>query len=189
MQLVSKGCERPLENCVTIGPVVKHVVERGLMRKADRQEIIEIKQNAEEHGCVTFIGNAIGRNPLGNGSCSCCGCCCHGLRSISQFNAPGMISKPHFLPTWESQTCKLCRKCVNICPMNAWTVLDGVLHFNKIRCIGCGLCVLACEFGALVLQPNNAVRAPQDGWLMFLLKMAPVYMTTTVRVWAKRLFL
>ena len=48
---------------------------------------------------------------------------------------------------------------------------------------------IALLLGALVLQANNAVRAPQDGWLMFLLKMAPVYMTATVRVWAKRLFL
>lgn len=189
MQLVGNGCERPLENCVAIGPVAGHVVERGLMRKADRQEIIEIKRNAEENGCVTFIGNAIGRNPLGNGSCSCCGCCCHGLRSITQFNAPGMISKPHFLPVWESQKCQFCKKCVNVCPMNAWMVSDGALQFNRIRCIGCGLCVLACQFDALSLQEDAVARPLQDDWLTFLLKMAPVYMTATVRVWAKRLFL
>jgi electron transport complex protein RnfB len=189
MQLVGKGCDRPLENCVAIGPVAKSVIERGLMRKADRQEIIEIKHNAEEHGCVTFVANEIGNKRLGNGSCSCCGCCCHGLRSITQFNTPGMISKPHFLPVQEREKCKLCKKCVNICPMNAWTVSGEELQFKKIRCIGCGLCVLACKFGALSLQESDDARPPQDGWLPLLLKLAPSYLTATVRVWAKRLFL
>jgi Pyruvate/2-oxoacid:ferredoxin oxidoreductase delta subunit len=188
MHLVDRGCDRPLENCVAIGPVAKPIIERGLMRKADRREIIEIKHNAEEHGCVTFIGNAIGRSPLGNGSCSCCGCCCHGLRSISQFNAPGLISKPHFLPVREEKKCTLCRKCINVCPMDAWRVSGKDLQFNTIRCIGCGLCVLACKFGALSLQESDDVRPPQNNWLTFLLKIAPVYLTATVRVWARRVF-
>lgn len=188
MQLIDKGCDRPLENCVAIGPLAKFFIKRGLMRQAGRQEITEIKHNAEEYGCVTFMGNEI-NGRLGNISCSCCGCCCHGLRSINQFNTPGMISKPHFLPVWERQKCKLCKKCVNVCPMNAWTVSGKELQFNKVRCIGCGLCVLTCKFDALLLQENTNVKPPQDGWLPLLFKAAPAYMTATVRVWAKRLFL
>ncbi len=189
MQLVGKGCDRPLENCVAIGPPAKPLIERGMMRKADRQEVIEIKRNAEEHGCVTFIVNGTGHSPLGNGSCSCCGCCCHGLRSITQFNTPGMISKAHFLPVQKSKKCRLCKKCVNVCPMDAWTVSDEKLQFNQIRCIGCGLCVMACKFDALSLQESKNVKPPQDNWLTFLLKIAPTYMRATVRVWAKRVFL
>lgn len=189
MQLVGKGCDRPLENCTAFGPITKPLIERGMMRKAGRQEIIEIKRNAEEYGCVTWMINEIGNKPRGNGSCSCCGCCCHALRSITQFNTPGIISAPHFMPVRESEKCTLCKKCVHVCPMDAWAVSGEDLQFRKIRCIGCGLCVVACKFDALALETVKDARPPQDSWLGFLVKLAPEYMANTVRVWAKRLFL
>jgi len=111
------------------------------------------------------------------------------MRSINQLNTPGMISKPHFLPVQDREKCQLCKKCVQICPMGAWAASNGDLQFQTIRCIGCGLCVLACKFGALTLQESRDARPPQDGWLPVLLKLVPVYLTTSVRVWAKRLFL
>lgn len=185
MQLVGRGCDRPTENCVAIGPPAIPLLERSMMRKADRQEIIEIKRNAENHGCVTWMINEIG-DRRGNGSCSCCGCCCHALRSISQFSTPGMISKPHFMPVLDSGKCTSCTKCADACPMGARTMSDGKMQFNSIRCIGCGLCVLSCTSGALSLKPVDNARPPEKSWLALFLKMMPGYVMNTFRVWAKR---
>ncbi|MBF0226110.1 MAG: 4Fe-4S binding protein [Desulfobacterales bacterium] len=186
MNLVDKGCGKPMENCVAIGPMAKPVIERGLMRKADRFEIIEIKKNAEEHGCVTWMMNET-NDWRGNASCSCCGCCCHGLRTITEFNTPGMISKPHFMPVHNEDKCTLCQKCIKACPMNAWQFADGKIKFDKIRCIGCGLCVLSCKFKALELEEIKNYEPPENGWLKLLIKMVPGYIVNSLKVWAKRI--
>ncbi len=187
MKLVGKGCNRPLENCSVIGPGSKTIVERGLMRRVDRQEYIAIKRHAEETGCVSWMENKIGAKPLINSSCSCCGCCCHNLRTVTQFNAPGIISKPHFLPALNPDKCKLCQKCIQACPMGTWTLLDKSLEFAKPRCIGCGLCVVACKFGALTLEPAPDMTPHQMSWLEASLSIIPRYLTNAFQIWLKRL--
>ena len=102
MDLTGRGCGRPMENCAGFGPLVQPMVERGMMRRVDRAEMIAIKRDAEENGCVTFVMN-VGTGPRGNGSCSCCGCCCHALRGISELSVPGLISRPHLEPAPEGR--------------------------------------------------------------------------------------
>jgi len=187
MHLVDKGCSHSTENCVCIGPAAKAVIDRGLMRKISREEVIEIKRNAEQEGLVSFIINNLDPKQ-GSGSCSCCGCCCHGLRAVKQFSAPGLISQPHFVPMRRVENCKMCKKCIAICPMEAWTAVDKDLRFNRVRCIGCGLCVISCKHEALKLEEIAAVRPAITSQLQFALSFLPTYLSTSVRVWAKRLW-
>lgn len=186
MNLVDNGCGRPMENCTSFGPMVKPMVERGLLRRVDAKEIIAIKRDAEEHGCVTWLMNAAG-DPRGDGSCSCCGCCCHALRAVNEFNAPGLISRPHFMPKKIEGKCTLCKKCVRVCPMNAWGDHDTCVRFSPARCIGCGLCVVSCKAGALELSPVKDARPPESSYAWLLLKMAPGYVTNAARVFAQRM--
>jgi Pyruvate/2-oxoacid:ferredoxin oxidoreductase delta subunit len=187
MHLVGRGCAAPLENCTGMGPTSDHFIERGLMREVDRDEVIALKRQAEEAGCVTWMMN-VHDDPRGNGSCSCCGCCCHALRSISQFSAPGMFSQPHFLPARDAATCTSCRQCVAACPMGAWVERDGELWHERIRCIGCGLCVVACPADSLRLEPAPEAPTPEATWPALLAKMAPRYVSNAIRIWSKRLF-
>lgn len=186
MQLVGKGCDRPLDNCVAIGPMAKPVIERGMMRKASIEEVLEAKHRAELEGCVTWMMNEVD-DWRGNISCSCCGCCCHGMRTVKDFNAPGLISRPHFMPQIDDDTCTLCRKCVEICPMEALTFANKQVHFNSARCIGCGLCVVSCKFDAVQMHEVDDLNPPTDNWLSLLVKMTPSYLSNSVRAWAKRM--
>jgi len=48
-----------------------------------------------------------------------------------------------------------CRHCENpscaaVCPVQAITSHDGMVHLNESLCIGCKLCALACPFGAII---------------------------------------
>jgi len=187
MHLVGKGCNRPLENCLAIGPLSQLFIDKGSMRQVDRGEALAIKREAEESGLVSWMGNVRPGDEWGNISCSCCGCCCHGLRVISEFNAPGMISKPHFMPARNEDLCDACMLCVKACPMAAWAVSGERLIFQQVRCIGCGLCVVKCNRDALALETVASVRPPDDSWKEKLAKMTPVALAASSRVWLNRL--
>ena len=188
MHLVGKGCQRPLENCLAMGPLSQHFIDSGSMRRIDLEEAVGIKQEAESAGLVSWMCNVKPGDTWGNVSCSCCGCCCHGLRSISEFNAPGMISQPHFMPARDADACDSCMLCVKACPMAAWAVSGKELIFQRVRCIGCGLCVVKCSRDALTLEPVAGVSPPRSSWAMKALKMAPVSVAASARVWASRLW-
>jgi electron transport complex protein RnfB len=188
MKMVGKGCDRPLENCVAFGPGALRMIQRSNMRKADRQEILDIKRKAEEAGCVNFMVNAMGSPKQSNGSCSCCGCCCHVLRMITEFNIPSAVCRPHYMPQRTAEVCTLCGQCACVCPTHAWSLHNRELSYDAKRCIGCGLCVVSCKFKALSLHPVAEANPPENSWLMFIAKMIPGYLNTSVRVWAKRIF-
>lgn len=43
-----------------------------------------------------------------------------------------------------------CQRCVDACPLDAWTLDDDALYIDSARCDGCGLCAGQCPQGALV---------------------------------------
>ncbi len=107
-QIIGQYCGRPMENCVTMGPLAVRESEAGLMRRITLKDALEIKAEAEASGLVSWtMGYEIAGS---NTSCSCCGCCCMMMRSISEFNAPGRIAPPHFMPEVGCRQMLLLRK-------------------------------------------------------------------------------
>jgi len=54
--------------------------------------------------------------------------------------------------------CVLCEDppCVKYCPRNCLSSNEnGTIRIDAIKCNGCGLCVAACEFGAISLDPEK----------------------------------
>jgi carbon-monoxide dehydrogenase iron sulfur subunit len=53
--------------------------------------------------------------------------------------------------------CQQCQDaiCVSVCPVGAlWRDNElGVVKLNEDRCIGCKVCVIACPFGGVVINP------------------------------------
>ena len=50
--------------------------------------------------------------------------------------------------------------CVEICPTEAlYFRNDGIVDFNKDRCIGCKSCMQACPYDALYIDPENHTAA------------------------------
>jgi Fe-S-cluster-containing hydrogenase component 2 len=54
-------------------------------------------------------------------------------------------------------TCQQCEVpvCMNVCPVNAIVKdnVSGLVSVKEDRCIGCGLCVVACPFGGCSIDP------------------------------------
>lgn len=183
MNLAGRGCGRPLENCVAMGSTARILVARGLMRPVDRREVLARKRDAEAAGCVTWIARGTGASP-GTSSCSCCGCCCHALRTVTQFSAPGFLSRPRYLPHRDPRTCTGCGACLRACPLGAWSGSEPV--FDPVRCVGCGLCAVACPTGALGMADAPSPTPLRLGWAEALLRGLPAHVANVARVWARR---
>ena len=60
-----------------------------------------------------------------------------------------------------SVTCRLCEDapCVTACPRDALTRSEetGIIMVDEDKCNGCGWCIEACDFGAIMLHPERKV--------------------------------
>lgn len=187
--LLGDGCGRKLDTCAAFGDASKWLVANGKARAASRRDILESKAEAESEGMVTWMFN-VGNESRLNGSCSCCGCCCGALRSITQFNMPGLIAPPHFIPRFERELCAGCDKCVKACPVVAIALPAGEdpampVHLAE-RCIGCGLCAAACPTGSITMYEAPDYREPVATWPRFAVKAVPEHLKNFRRVSGRR---
>ena len=58
---------------------------------------------------------------------------------------------------------------------------------NAPRCVGCGLCMLACERQrAIAMEPVPDYRLPYKSWYALLARAAPGAAKTAFDVWRER---
>lgn len=187
MRVTGRDCGKPVENCTVMGLWAEQGIRDGYLRQISKKEVLQIKREAEEHGMVSWIMNV--ESTKGQASCSCCGCCCHAMRIVNEFNAPGMMAPPHFLPKFDDARCTFCGKCAKNCPMGALTldIEAKTRAYRQERCIGCGLCMVACgSRQAVVMEPVPDYRLPYKSWFAFIAGTAPRMLKSAWKVWRKR---
>jgi electron transport complex protein RnfB len=155
-RLLGKGCNNPLESCLSFGMAAQRNKRLNRGRSIDRSEVLDILQRAEEAGLVLQTGNAKDAVYI----CTCCGCCCGVLRSLKHDSHPARRVSSPFRVTLDQDSCTGCGICIDRCQMDALTLNDGKAVLNPDRCIGCGLCVSTCPAGSLVLvrKPKHEQR-------------------------------
>jgi Pyruvate/2-oxoacid:ferredoxin oxidoreductase delta subunit len=188
--ILKEDCGRPLEVCSAFGPFVEALVQKGKMRRIEKKELIEIKANAEASGLITWMLNVDEKTAkIGNCSCSCCGCCCPMLRTITEFDISGLVAPPHFRPVFDLKKCTFCGKCAAKCQMSAITVdakTKNIIHQIK-RCIGCGQCTLACDKQrAISMEPVSNYSRPPRSFFSMGVKALPVFSRMILDVRRKR---
>ncbi|MFH1268026.1 MAG: 4Fe-4S binding protein [Planctomycetota bacterium] len=181
------GCGRPLEVCTVVGQWAEQGIEAGWLRRISKKNVLDVKREAESRGLVTWILNV--ESAKGQASCSCCGCCCKAMRAVTEFSTPGLAAPPHFMPRFDREACTSCGRCAQDCPIGAITVdtKEKTLTHQPARCIGCGLCELACERDkAIRMEPVPEYRLPYKSWFSMLLRNAPGMLKTSWKVWRSR---
>jgi Pyruvate/2-oxoacid:ferredoxin oxidoreductase delta subunit len=187
-QIMERGCGQPLENCVVFGDGAEHLIRTGRMRRVEKKDVLEIKAEAEAVGLATFVAEIDTGKVASGASCSCCGCCCHALRTVSEFNRPGLIAPPHFRPQLDGTACIYCGKCARACPMGAMVVDSKGKSYQYLaeRCIGCGLCAVACDRQrAIRMESATRYRQPPRSLASMMSQMVPNYLRNAWSVWRK----
>jgi Pyruvate/2-oxoacid:ferredoxin oxidoreductase delta subunit len=187
MQVAGHGCGKPVSNCTAMGEFAAQGIRQGWLRPVSRANVLEIKREAESHGLVTWVMNA--EAAKGQASCSCCGCCCYAMRMVNEFNAPGVMAPAHFLPRIDHTRCTYCGQCVRHCPMGA-LLMDArqrTYQHLRARCIGCGLCVVACgDRHAVVMEPVPDYQLPYRSWFAYQLRATAGMVKNAWTVWRQR---
>lgn len=160
MRTVGKGCDKPEESCLVLGPAADYIVQRGRGKRISVDEALDILQRADEAGLVLQPDNA--QDPLF--ICTCCGCCCGILRSLKLAPQPGKIVSSPFLAHLDASHCNGCGLCTKRCQMEAIRVCEKKAILDADRCIGCGLCVHTCPSDSLSLErkpPSLQANVPK----------------------------
>jgi len=151
-------CDAPLEACMLFDDTCTYLVERGFGRYITKDEMKEKLREFDEAGLVHQVNNAQDKLTL---ICNCCPCCCHLLRSLTEFGNPSVLTTSGFTPEVDAELCDACEICVvERCPMGAMELVEGLARANDAKCIGCGLCVTGCPQSALRLVRREGVPAP-----------------------------
>jgi len=172
-ELIGKGCGRPKDVCMTLGPFTDYLVERGYARAASNEEMMDALDRAEEAGLVHISDNISEKI---NFVCNCCGCCCGILESINKYNIPGVVANSEYIIKHDPDKCIDCGDCVERCQLFALKMDEGddELTVELKRCIGCGSCIRACEQDALTLErrPDSDLIKPHETYLEMAVALA-----------------
>jgi ferredoxin len=144
------------EVCLAFGFAAELYIEQGWGRAISKEEVLEILRKNQEEGLVIQPDNSQNLTVI----CSCCSCCCEGLSKIKLLPNPGNLTITNFYADVESDLCSGCGTCVEICPMEAITLIDDISSIQQKRCIGCGNCVAKCPSEAIKLYKRERQFIP-----------------------------
>ncbi|MDZ7721301.1 MAG: 4Fe-4S binding protein [candidate division KSB1 bacterium] len=170
MEHMGRDCSAEKDICMTFNSSADSLIRHGHAREVDVSEGLDLLQKAQDQNLVQFGENV--RNSV-NFICNCCGCCCEAMIAARRFAILNPVHTTNFLPDIDSDSCNGCGKCVNVCPVEAVSLVSAndpkkpnrkKAHLNVDICLGCGLCVRACPNQSIQLKSRETrVITPMDG--------------------------
>ncbi|MDA3813038.1 MAG: 4Fe-4S binding protein [Candidatus Cloacimonetes bacterium] len=170
MEHKGQACDAPQDICMTFNNTADSLTRHGYAREVDETECMDLLQSAYDHNLVQFGENV--RNSV-NFICNCCGCCCEAMIAARKFAILNPVHTTNFLPHINTESCNGCGKCVNVCPVEAMTLVSTndpdnpnlkVAKVDEDLCLGCGICVRACVQNSIILKSRpKRVLTPLNG--------------------------
>lgn len=165
MEHLGKACNAPREICMTFNGIADSLIRHNIARRVDINEGLDLLHLAYENNLVQF-----GENVQNSVSfiCNCCGCCCEAMLAAKRFASLNPIHTTNFLPVINEAECNGCGKCVEVCPVEAMTLVSAndphkkkkkIAKLNEEICLGCGVCVRVCskEYISMRARDNKVI--------------------------------
>jgi electron transport complex protein RnfB len=157
-RLAGKGCDHPMETCLSFGAAAEYYIENGIGREITADEAVEIVFEADRAGLVHAGTNTLHLSNL----CNCCGCCCASMKGITtRGHDRHRYLNALFEAVVDPDECTACEECTGRCPVSAITVEESALVDRRL-CLGCGLCASACPAGAVTMLIREDREEPFD---------------------------
>jgi len=170
MEHLGRACKAPMDICMTFNTTAASLTKHGHARRIDSSECMDLLQQAYDHNLVQFGENV--RQEV-NFICNCCGCCCEAMIAARRFTILNPVHTTNFIPEVSESTCEGCGKCVNVCPVEAMSLVTANDPKHPVRkkaflieerCLGCGVCVRSCPKKSIVLKSRaKRVLTPLNG--------------------------
>ncbi len=170
MYHMDMACDAPMEICMTFNTSAASLIKHGHARRVDEVEGMELLHQAYENNLVQFGENV--REKV-NFICNCCGCCCEAMIAARRFAILNPVHTTNFIPEIEGESCNGCGKCVNVCPVEAMSLISAndphrpkmkLARLEEDLCLGCGLCVRSCPKDSIHLEARpQRVITPLNG--------------------------
>lgn len=153
-KLVGEPCKTTDERqrCFHFGNTGRFFIEHGFGESVSKEKANEILKAAEKDGLVHKIFHyEFDASKQEEALCNCCKCCC-------------IVFQDYYRGVWPFHTitsnrarlddskCEGCGVCVEKCPIEAISLIDGKSHDDETKCIGCGVCVYHCPENARHLE-------------------------------------
>ncbi len=170
MYHMDRACDAPMQICMTFNTSAASLIKHGHARKVDQSEGLELLHQAYENKLVQFGENV--REKV-NFICNCCGCCCEAMIAARRFAILNPVHTTNFIPEIDGGSCNGCGKCVNVCPVEAMSLISAndphrpkrkLARLEEDLCLGCGLCVRSCSKDRIHLEARpQRVITPLNG--------------------------
>jgi electron transport complex protein RnfB len=167
-QLLDKGCDHPMENCLTFSFAADYYIENGIGRRVTVDECMKILDDAEKVGMVCAPTNS----QVITNMCICCGDSCNMLRSLKTYERPADHAVTSFQAAIDPGECTACGTCEERCQIEAVIEGDDFYEVDLARCIGCGLCVTTCPVEAVSMVPKRGAKQPPANFVEMQMKIA-----------------
>ncbi len=150
MQHLGRDCDAPKDICMTFNATAGSLIKHGHARLVCQEECLDLLQKAYDQKLVQFGSNFRKRV---NFICNCCGCCCEAMIAARRFGLLHPVHTTNFLPEIQEGSCTGCGQCVNVCPVNAMSLISAnnphkpkarITRLREEICLGCGICASAC---------------------------------------------
>ena len=141
----------PVASCVFIGGAANRFEELGLGKRVTKEQTIDYIDEVVGLGLIPTTNNSLeGPHAI---MCMCCGCCCSNVRGRTLWDNPTAVRPSEFIPK-ASDDCVLCGTCVDRCFLDALSLDEdaGRAVVDPEKCIGCGVCAVACPEEAMKLH-------------------------------------
>lgn len=141
--------------CFHFGNLGRFFIEHGYGKAVSKEEAKRIIKEAADEGLVHKVFHEeFDINNEEVGICNCCKCCCILFQTYYR-GVWAFHTKTSYRARLDVDKCVGCGVCVEKCPIEAISLIDGKAHDDESKCIGCGVCVHHCPEEARSLEQTK----------------------------------